>query len=171
VTPPHPVTPLTRLTQLTRLPRRVVIGLIIVVVVAVGALAVRGAIARLTAHDTKPDSVALRSRLNQLESDRFIEALTTAKHTTLSRQELLSCVTGDIEGNWNLSEVVSGGIDQVAIGELLSRSGDFGWQAAASGTYSKTIAPGVVVELVVMLGDDSLQFVANASSGLGCDQS
>jgi hypothetical protein len=165
------VTPVTRVTPL---PRRLVIGLIVVAVVAVvaaGVFAVIGAIGWLTAKDTNPDGVALRSRLTLLEADHFIEALTTTKHTTLSRQEVLTCERGDNPRNWNLREVVSGGIDQAAVGELLARSGDFGWQAAASGTYSKTIAPGVVVELVVALGDDNLQFVANASSGLACDQS
>ena len=156
---------------MTRLPRRLAIGLIVVAVVAVGALVARGAVARLTAHDTNPVSVALRSRLDRLETDTFIEALTTAKHTTLSRQELLICVRGDTGRDWNLREVVSGGIDQAAVGELLARSSDFGWQAAASGTYTKTIAPGVDVELVVTLGDDYLQFVANASSGPPCEQS
>jgi hypothetical protein len=154
----------------TRTRRRLTIALIIVTVLAAAVFAVIGAVAWLSSNDSTPDGSALRARLDEFEADRFVRALVATRHTTRSQQEVLTCESGDIARGWNLREVVSGGIGQDAIDDLLVRSADFGWPAGASGTYRKTIAPGVVVELVVELGDDNLQIVANASSGLPCDQ-
>ena len=76
--------------------------------------------------------------------------------------------TGNPVDHWNFRGVISGGIDHDRIGALLDQPTADGWQSTGANTFSKMIQPGVVAQLVVTAGSDSVQLLANASGGLTC---
>jgi hypothetical protein len=147
--------------------RRIVITLVLVVVLVVGVALGADAIRRLDAKDSSSQQQTLRTRIDLIEADPFVNALLASAHSTRTVQELLDCQPQQAS-RWNFRAVISGHLDIDRVETLLAQPQAFGWTDAGPDIFAKAIESGVVVKLVAVLGRDALTMTANVSTGLAC---
>jgi hypothetical protein len=147
--------------------RRIAVSLVLVVVLVVGLALGADAISWLNAKDTTPQQQTLRTRIDLIEADPFVNALLTSAHSTQTVQELLGCQPQQAS-RWNFRAVVSGHLDIDRVETLLAQPQAFGWTDAGPDIFAKAIESGVVVKLVAVLGLDVFTMTANVSTGLAC---
>jgi hypothetical protein len=147
--------------------RRISVILLILVVLFVGALAVRAAVHRLTAKDSSAQQRTLRTRADLIENDPFVNALLAAHHSTQSLQESLRCQPAQ-SARWNVRVAMTGGVDLDRLATVLAEPQAFGWTDAGPDVYVRAIEPGVVVKLVATVGPDEVALTTNLSTGLAC---
>jgi hypothetical protein len=147
--------------------RRISVIVLIVVVLALGALAVRAAVHQLTAKDSSSQQRALRARADLIESDPFVNALLAIRHTTQSLQESLRCQPPG-PTRWNVRIALSGGVDLDRLEAVLDEPQAFGWTGAGPNVFARAIEPGVVVKVVATVATDDVILTTNLSTGLDC---